>query len=564
MTNATFVCKYICAGGEFELKGDSSPYLDAKYSITDDSIKLTLIPKAHVELKDAYFEFDHNFDEDDKLFVNGYQSWSTSREYAKHEKQPGIMGFAKAINADRLAGISADIWFCDDEDKEGVFHSHCYTYIKNNEKFFFIGSLSERTGFTVINADMNEGKIVIRKDVEGVNISETHELFDIVILKGSENEVFDKYFDLMGVTMKNPKVDHLTGYTSWYNYFQKINETIILRDLNAMDKVQDAVNIFQIDDGFETFVGDWLDENPEKFPHGMKFIADKIHDKGYMAGIWLAPFNVQKKSKTYLEHPDWVIKDESGKPLLGCMGWGGAYTLDIYNPEVREHIRHFFDVILNDWGYDMVKLDFLYSQCQLPRNNKSRGTIMCEAMEFLRECCGDKLILGCGVPLGAAFGYVDACRISCDVDLVYEGKYYNKLGVNNEIPSAKCAMINSIFRRQLNGRVFLNDPDVFFLRYTNLKFNMEQKILLGFINHICGDVLFVSDNMEEYYPDDFDKVRQIYSKSEWTVLDANIIDNGEKIVIKLLDKDKQTRYLWFGIDKGFGNMKIISGMFAKR
>ena len=129
--------------------------------------------------------------------------------------------------------------------------------------------------------------------------------------------------------------------------------------------------------------------------------------------------------------------------MLGCQGWGGAYTLDIYNPDVRAYIKKVFDTVLNVWGYDMVKLDFLYSECMFPRNGKSRGTIMCEAMEFLRECCGEKLILGCGVPLGAAFGKVDACRISCDVDLTYKGKIYNHIHVNNEMLSAQSAINNS-------------------------------------------------------------------------------------------------------------------------
>lgn len=189
---------------------------------------------------------------------------------------------------------------------------------------------------------------------------------------------------------------------------------------------------------------------------------------------------------------------------------------------------------------------------------------MCEAMEFLRECCGDKLILGCGVPLGAAFGYVDACRIGCDVDLKYAGKYYNKLKLNNEIPSAQLSMNNAIFRRQLNGRVFLNDPDVFFFRYSNLKFTTEQKILLAYINHICGDVLFVSDNMGEYYDDDVEAVKKIYKKSDCTILDANYADSNKKIILKLRDKDGKLRMLWFDLASGFGNQTYISGIFAKR
>lgn len=562
MKNPRFICHYRFNGNDIVHEGADSAYLTADYSVTDDSVRLTLKPKAHIELTDACFVFDHDFRDDDRFFANGYQSWTTSREYMKSDVQTGVMPLAKKIGLGNLAGISADIRFCLDDEQPGIFRSHCYTYIKNKEDYFLIGSLSEKQGYTVIKGDMLRHTITIAKDVEGLAIDSEYPLFDIVMLSGTEGEVFDGYFDRMGV--KKPHIDHLAGYTSWYNYFQNINESIILRDLNAMDVVRDDANIFQIDDGYETFVGDWLDPNPAKFPDGMKAIADRIHDKGYMAGIWLAPFNVQIKSRTYREHPDWVIKDEKGKPMLGCAGWGGAYTLDIYNPEAREYIRHVFDVVLNEWGYDMVKLDFLYSQCMMPRNNKTRGTIMCEAMAFLRECCGDKLILGCGVPLGAAFGYVDACRIGCDVDLKYAGKYYNKLKLNNEIPSAQLSMNNAIFRRQLNGRVFLNDPDVFFFRYSNLKFTTEQKILLAYINHICGDVLFVSDNMGEYYDNDVEAVKKIYKKSDCTILDANYADHNKKIILKLRDKDGKIRMLWFDLASGFGNQTYISGIFAKR
>ena len=560
MVNAIFRCEYSCNGEKILHTGASSAYLDADYTVTEDAVKLTLRPKAEISLKTARIDFNHDFAEGDKFFANGYQSWTTSREYTKNDVHLGINKLAMLPPFLKLAGTSSDVWFCEDEEKKGVFRSHCYTYIKNGRDFFFLGSLSEKQGYTIFKADMNNGLFSITKDVEGLTIDAEYPLYDIVILKGDENYVFDKYFELMGVS--KPKIDHLAGYTSWYNYFQKIDQKIIYRDLDAMDVLRDKCNIFQIDDGYETFVGDWLDPNPAKFPDGMKAVADRIHDKGYMAGIWIAPFSVQIKSRTFKEHPDWVIRDEKGKPVLGCVGWGGAYTLDIYNPEVREYIKHFFDVILNEWGYDMVKLDFLYSECMFPRNNKTRGTIMCEAMEFLRECCGDKLILGCGVPLGAAFGLVDACRISCDVDLSYAGKIYNKLHVNKEIMSAQNAMNNSIFRRQLNGRVFTNDPDVFFFRYSNLKFTYQQKILLGFINHICGDVLFVSDNMEEYKACDIENVGKLYEKSEYTILDANYSANNKKIIINLLDKNGEECVLWYDTATGFGNPQQVSGIFS--
>ena len=130
--------------------------------------------------------------------------------------------------------------------------------------------------------------------------------------------------------------------------------------------------------------------------------------------------------------------------------------------------------------------------------------------------------------------------------------------------SAQNAINNSIFRRQLNGRVFTNDPDVFFFRYSNLKFTYQQKILLGFINHICGDVLFVSDNMEEYKACDIENVGKLYEKSEYTILDANYSANNKKIIIKILDKDNNVQMLWFDIATGFGNQKMISKVFPLR
>ncbi len=550
MNTPKFVITYFYNGMEIISKLAENEHYKIEYELGDNYFRAKIIPKTEITLFRTDAVFDYKFPDFSKFFSNGYQAWTTSREYSAGEKMQDIFSIAKG-SLKNLAGISADTRFIEFPENRGEFYSHTYTYIKNDNSFDFMGSLTEKQGFTIIYADMNKNIITFSKDVEGVTVTDEYELFDMLLFSGSYDEVFDKYFEAMGLS--EPKINHMSGYTSWYNYFQKIDEGIIIRDLNALDRFKNSVSIFQIDDGYETFVGDWLDYNPEKFPNGMKYIADKVHQKGYNAGIWLAPFNLQIKSRTYKEHPDWVIK-ENGRPQLGVLGWGGAYTMDIYNPEAREYMKHFFDVILNVWGYDMVKLDFLYSQCLTPRNNKARGTIMVEAMAFLRECCGDKLILGCGVPLGAAFGYVDACRISCDVDLNYTGKYYNRLKVNNEIPSAQNAINNAIFRRHLNGRAFCNDPDVFFLRYSNLKFNMEQKLLLAGINHLLGGVLFVSDNAQEYKPNDVYNANRFFSVPDVKIISANQ-NEDDYIICCILNGKEET--IKFNIKTGKSNIKQV-------
>ena len=515
---------------------------------SEGELKYILHPAKEMELVSFSVRTKRAMAEKEVFFVNGFQSWSTSLEVYRGETLKGVNPVSGISSFTKhLASMSGDCQIIDDYGKAGHFHSFTYTYFRNADSLELFGSMNERTGYTIFAVNNDDDSFTIIKDVEGAAVNGDYELLNVRIISGAYDEVFDDYFGSMN--LRKPGIEHLSGYTSWYNYFQKIDEKIILRDLDGLDRVKDSVSIFQIDDGYETFVGDWLDVDPVKFPRGMKVIADKVHEKGYLAGIWVAPFSVQRVSKTAKEHPDWLIKNAKGKPEWGCFAWGGAYTIDMYNPEVREYIKHFFDVILHDWGYDMVKLDFLYSQSIHPRDGKSRGQIMCEALDFLRECVGeDKLFLGCGVPLGPSFGVVDACRISCDVDLVYGGKFYNKLSVNREVPSAQNAINNSMFRRHLNGRVFCNDPDVFFLRKDNLPFTMEQKKLLGKINNLFGDVLFVSDNAGDYDDEAIELVKEFFAPSKAEIISVDRTVSSD-ITIKYI-LDGQEKELAFNLVTG--------------
>lgn len=556
MNKPVFRLKYSLAGAVYETVGYSGPHFSV-ITVNDESgVKLTLIPSRPITLISASLEFWHEYEKNEKFFVNGYQSWTTSGEMSAEDIYRGTTPLAGVTKYTKdMAITSGDYAFTRYEPRPGFFHSFTYTYLRRGDEFELFGSLSERNGYTVFYSDMEKHIFSVEKDVEGLTISEPYEMFDIVRFVGGYDEVFEKYFAAMSLPAKK-RVDRLTGYTSWYNYFQKIDENIILRDLKGLSRARESVNIFQIDDGYEPFVGDWLDYNGRDFPNGMKTIADAVHREGYLAGIWLAPFNVQRgKSRILKEHPDWLIRNPDGKPQLGCVAWGGAYTLDIYNSEVREHLKKVFDTVLNDWGYDMVKLDFLYSQCRTPRNNKTRGTIMCEAMDFLRECVGDKIILGCGVPLGPAFGVVDACRISCDVDLSYGGKFYNSMSINNELPSAQNAINNSMFRRHLNGRAFLNDPDVFFLRDHNLTFTWEQKLLLAKINNLFGRVLFVSDDAGEYSEAELEVLKETFRESDAKILNVKCVGARAdgNYEIKFIENGEE-KLLYFNLFTGASNI----------
>ncbi|MBR0534779.1 MAG: alpha-galactosidase [Clostridia bacterium] len=539
-----------------------------KLDVTDKSIKGVLTAKCDLAMKSFEIVAEDAFDDDDLFFANGYQAWTTSREFSKDDRFDGLIKAAGITKFTKhFAGLSGDYHF-ESYGEKGKFHGYTYCYFreKGENEIKLYGSKHERNGFTIFAVDMDDERLTIKKDVDGLSLKagQEYEIFDIAIIEGDMDDVMDKYFfDFVGC--KKPSIDHLSGYTSWYNYFQDINEEIILRDLNGLDRATEEVNIFQVDDGYQQAVGDWLLTDEKKFPHGMKFIADEIHKKGYKAGIWLAPFSAQVSSQLVKDHPDWLLThNRNGKKMLGCQGWGGAYTLDIYNPEVREYIRKVFDVVLNEWGFDMVKLDFLYSQCIEPRNGKTRGEIMCDGVDLLREVCGDKWILGCGVPIGACMGIFDACRISCDASKNWRFTLKGNLSVNSlvssirincENPSSQNAIINTIFRNHLDGRAFCNDPDVFFLRDININYTMDQKLLHGKINSVCGNVLFVSDNAGDFDDERIGYLKEFFKDKDYKVNLAEYV--GENDIRLDFTENGEKKSLTFNLLTGESNIHEV-------
>lgn len=512
----------------------------------NDGVKIVLNVKSAIELTLAEVIYGHYFETNEKFFVNGFQSWTTSREYKRGERQYGLRNVSSLPFARTLSGASGDYAFT--EYGKDLYHSFTYTYFRRGDKVDLFGSLNERTGYTVFYADMLENVFAVVKDVEGLSVLGEYELLNFVHEVGEYDEVFDRYFE--AYPLKNTgRVDRFCGYTSWYNYYQNINEEVILRDLEGLRRAGDSANIFQIDDGYETMVGDWTIDR-KKFPNGLKPIVDKIHSYGLKAGLWIAPFSAQKKANVISEHPEWLIRDKHGRPVYSGIAWGGFYALDFELPEVKDYIKGVFDKTFDEYGFDMVKLDFLYSAAIQPRNNKTRGQLMCEAMDFLRECCGDKIILGCGVPIGPAFGVVDACRIGCDVENTFKDKYYVHC-TNQEIISARLAINNSVFRRHLDGRIWANDPDVFFLRDGGVKvakYNMTQKRLLARINKMFGSVLFVSDDIGEYDEEKMEILLDAYKKFEGKVVSAEYVAPQEiKIVYA---EDGKTYSFTFNLKTG--------------
>ena len=327
-------------------------------------------------------------------------------------------------------------------------------------------------------------------DVKGKTLKagETFIVFDYCLYNNYAEGVkaFDKAFP------KRP-IKKLLGYTSWYNYYQSINAEIMSRDLDALDK---RFNLFQIDDGYETYVGDWLDVDEKKFPEGLEGLTKKIKEKGFIAGIWLAPFIAEEKSKLFQEHKELFKKDENGEIYKCGNNWSNFYALDVYNPDARAYIKKCLDHYV-EMGYDFFKLDFLYCAHLPEYKGKTRCEVATDAYKFLREVLGDKLILGCGAMIYNSANVFDYMRIGPDVSLRFDFKKFT----NREKVSTKVTLQNTVYRSFADGRFFGNDPDVFLLRDDNILLSRKQKQAMITIDALFGTLMMTSDNIKDYDDD---------------------------------------------------------------
>ena len=527
-------------GGKLSyIKGSREISLSLQKSVESEDLSLTvseepskvgtrftaiLTPKTELQISACIAFADERLSMDSKVFLNGYQTWTDSSEVTLEYTIPKLNVLAKP-----LIGMYGDYGFF--SHSRSKLHSYTYTYIRNsNGSVTLYGSLNEKSGYTVFEYDKNKICLCVQKDCKSLTpeVGKPYVLFDLFTINAEESAAFDSYFAAQNVQM--PKVLPCTGWTSWYNYYTKVTQNDILENLYAFSSRKLPIDYFQIDDGFQAAVGDWLIIN-KKFPRGMDFLADEIHGAGYKAGLWLAPIICEKTSRIYKEHPDWVLCKAGFNP-----GWSGVfYALDFYNPEVKAYLREVFDTVLNKWNYDMVKLDFLYAACLKPPKGKTRGQVMCEFFEFLREISGNKIILGCGAPLGCAFGLFDYCRVSSDVALMWEDKTLSALRYRERVSTFN-ALTSTIGRYHLNGRAFLNDPDVFILRNGNNKLTDDQKHTLFMINSVLGGLVFTSDNINEYSESQMELFKTLFTRGN---IDVKSVETGDTVSIRYTDGEKE-------------------------
>lgn len=490
------------------------------------------VANEEITLESCVETFSREYKKTDRFFVNGYQSWTDSFEYSYGDKLKDAQKLPKFLNRKFAFDKYGDSFF--QKYRKNVLHGFDVSYVQGTNPVF-IASNNFKNAYLIVEHHKNAGKLVLKSDVKGISLKkgESITVYDYLMcsdIEAGKSEYFAQF--------PAPKAEKLFGYTSWYNHYQDINEDIIL---GALNNTTEHFDLFQIDDGFEPFVGDWLTIDSKKFPNGLKPIVDLAHSKGMKAGVWLAPFAAEEKSELFHQHKDWFCKDKNGNPVKCGSNWSGFYALDINNAEAVDYIKKTLQ-FYKDLGFDFFKLDFLYSASIMPQPGMSRAQVAQKAYELLRTELEGKLILGCGAVVSNSFGLFDYLRIGPDVSLIFDDVCYMR-PMHRERISTKTTLRNTIYRHMFDHKVFLNDPDVFLLRSHNIKLSKKQREALTTINALFGSLLMTSDNPKHYALDEdaYLKLAMHFFKNA-KVQEVETIKNAIKVTYEVNGENKSFVY----------------------
>jgi len=301
------------------------------------------------------------------------------------------------------------------------------------------------------------------------------------------------------------------GWCTWYYFYGENTAQDVLDNVAAISEHGLPLDFILLDDGYQTAIGDWLSLDAGKFPQGMEPVTAAIRAAGRIPGLWTAPFGAAVSSRLFAEHPDWVLRDEAGEPVVGWAHSGvDCYALDCTHPQVLAWLRETFEWMRRQWGFDFFKIDFIFAAARPGRRHDpatTRAQALRRGLEAIRGAIGDDaFLLGCGAPLGPCVGLVDGMRVGPDVDPNWHPIWSHDLSM----PATESALCNSLARAPFHGRLWANDPDCLLVRQRGPEMDLvlnEVRTLAALVA-LLGGMTLDSDHLPAVRPGRLKYLRQ--------------------------------------------------------
>jgi alpha-galactosidase len=453
--------------------------------------------------------------EDLAFFSNGWQSWSYS----------GVYGSEERFRNTRLGIFTAPMWYNPGTPRlkrPGLLASDMFGVLgdRSYRTGILLGFLSQKQHFGTLEAYLGSSKPALRLWANGDSallapgeIVSTDWAY-IQFLHMDSPDALGPYMEAVArehnIVSKIFDTSHMpTGWCSWYHFFQDVTADDIRTNLGASEslKFKLPLDMIQIDDGYESKVGDWLTFD-SSFPEGVAPLAAEIRKKGFTPGLWIAPFIVHPKSQLYKNHPDWLLRGRFNRPVNAGFIWNTFTTaLDLTHPDALAYVHDVIHTAAHEWGFPFLKLDFLYAAAirgNRRDTTRTRAQTLRESLNLIRKTAGDEtILLGCGCPLGSAIGLVNTMRINPDVDPSWKPNLQGfEMFFHAEpgLPSTRNAIHNALTRAPIHNRWWINDPDCLLLD-PEISLTIDEIQSLATVIFLTGGSLLLSDHLPDLPPE---------------------------------------------------------------
>ena len=127
--------------------------------------------------------------------------------------------------------------------------------------------------------------------------------------------------------------------------------------------VIDAGWYAELNEDWSQTIGSWQ-PTVSRWPHGLKFVLDRIRAAGMIPGLWLEPEVAGLKSLLAQKPDSWFLV-RHGKRVLK----NSRFLLDFRIPEVRAYLDEVMARLVNDYGAGYIKMDYNVDSLQGTEQN---------------------------------------------------------------------------------------------------------------------------------------------------------------------------------------------------
>ncbi len=478
-------------------KTSSSEALYADFTSTDSAeqkrFQIFIHPKKEVTLKTFELRLSVPLTNNASVFCNGFLSHHRTGIYSLSDKISGNGWLtSKAAFHQQAPEFSS----------KNPFHSWHHGYVETNGKGLFIGSLNETTAFTCIEYDATNGQIIIRKDIENLELGHSFPLLDLMVLAGKKEKAFTTYFSAIET---NPlPAPFLSGWMA--NKDSNGNSAAAITDFLALRTEENIpADFVLIGAGYAAAVGDWLYSN-DQFPNGLPPLIAEIKSAGLKVGMSLSPLLCAAESEVYKQHSDWILKDEKNNPVTIKTPSGVQYVLDAYDPGVQDYLQVFCYTVTTQWGIDLLKFDHLSTAFAVARKTKTRAQASNDFLKMLRDSSPNCLIWATDLPISTGRLYANYTSTGSNTIGSWDTRF-PLLYADKNADTAKVQLKNRIHRFS-NSEYGSAGSMITLLANKNLTETQEHTIL--FINSLFSNIGVITDAPKSLSPETW---------SEWRLAD---------------------------------------------